>query len=423
MAIKNDNVIDFIIGMPPKNPKDEWVKGRTNTVMENSMPQCTIYPGVPSFTEGISLFQRRALFSSNEKNKNRREPTYLDLLADQGFKLNQYPGQLTAKGGLKIAFQADSFPTDSFTNEYGENFLQSLTDVASEKAASILQITGNRNVGSAFNQAANSLEKSENPVVSAMGKGLTGAKNTLNDLISAFPGGQKVLGGANLVGALVAGSRIDFPMLWKSSGFQPSYTMTVRLYNPIPASPEMTKKYIIGPIAALMLLGIPISQDGKTYSWPFIHRIEAPGIYTLDPAFISNITIIKGGDQQQISYQQRMGVVDVRIDFGSLFNSILAGTKKTGRPTLRSYLDSLATEKAGVTKFSTTGNSQAERELRSAVKISGGLPSTTKNQAPTTAETTDEEKQNPPDRVSTAIKSVADSIINQIPKGFKILVD
>jgi len=147
-----------------------------------------------------------------------------------------------------------------------------------------------------------------------------------------------------LAGRLMAGARVDFPQVWKNSGFTPSYTMTVRLYNPRPGNYTATKKYIIGPLAALLLLGLPISSDGDTYNWPFLHKIRCPGIYNLNPAFISNITVVKGGDQQQISHKQTMGIVDVRIDFGSLYNSILAeeGNRKlANRPTLNSYLKAL----------------------------------------------------------------------------------
>jgi hypothetical protein len=415
MTKLHDTTIDFIIGLPPDNLHPD-----TNVVMRNSMPLVKIYPGVPSFTEGVSLFKRRSLFTSNGKKEN--ETSYLKLLRNERFTLNQYSNQMQ-DGAILIAFQADSFPTDSFTNEYGENFLQGMTDVASEKAASLMQIMGKRNATEAVNSLVEAFKKSGAPGAEAIAKGFKTAQTGAGNFIKALPGGKAAMGGLGLVSALAAGSRIDFPMLWKSSGFQPSYTMTVRLYNPNPASQSMTNKYIVGPLAALMLLGLPISQDGKTYSWPFIHKIESPGIYDLDPAFISNITVIKGGDQQQISYQQKMGVVDVRIDFGSLFNSILAGRGGAGRPTLTSYLKGMTTEKSGVTKFSTTGSSPEEIERRRRLQISGYYPSVTKNQAPTSNPPTEEEKQDPPDRVSQAVKDIADSLINQIPRGFKILVD
>jgi hypothetical protein len=402
-------VIDFIIGLPPNNLIED-----TNTLIKNSMPLCRIYPGIPSFTEGITLFQRVSAFKSEGKNKNTL--SYLDLLKNQGFTLNQFSNQMS-QGCLLVAYQADSFPTDSFTNEYGENFLQSFTDVASEKAASLMQIMGARNVGQAVNQLKVGLERGGGTVGKGIAQGLDVAQKTAENILSSIPGASS---SANLISALAAGSRIDFPMLWKSSGFQPSYTMTIRLYNPNPGSDESTRKYIIGPLAALMLLGIPVSQDGKTYSWPFIHKIQSPGIYDLDPAFISNITVIKGGDQQQISYKQKLGIVDVRIDFGSLFNSILAGRDSSGRPTLKSYLRGMENSKSGVKKFSSTGLTKLEIESGRGALLSTLYSKLTKNKAPTVTELTNEEKQNPPNRISTTIKDAADYLSDLIPRGLKI---
>jgi len=398
--------IDYIIGLPPSNIHDY-----TNTVMENSMPICRIYPGVPSFTDGISLFTRRPLFSSNSNNsKNKGELSYLELLKREKITLNQSSSKLSGDC-LTIAFLADSFPTDSFTNEYGENIFQSFTDVASEKAASLMQIMGARSADQAISKLTASLSESKNAIVSGIGKGLDVAQNTAKGVLESLP--PSISGGVNLVSALAAGSRIDFPMLWKSSGFQPSYTMTIRLYNPRPGDPDSTRKYIIAPIAALMLLGIPISADGKTYSWPFIHKIEAPGIFNLDPAFISNITVIKGGDQQQISFKQTLGVVDVRIDFGSLFNSILAGRSSAGRPTLTSYLEAMDSSKSGVKKLSSSGLTQAERQNAYAQDVSSSEVNILKNKAPTTSEITTEERQNPTKRVSDTVKNKADEMLNR----------
>ena len=408
-----ENIIDFVLGLPPND-----IDSRTNTVIKNSMPLVKIYPGIPSFTEGLSLFTRTPAFQSqNAKSIN----GYHNLLQAHGFTLNQPEG----KDCLVAAYQADSFPTDSFTNEYGENFLQKLTDVASEGAATLSQIAGVRNVGEAVSKIQRGL-KSGGTASQFIGDMVGKGQEMTGDLIkslSSIPGGKSAQSGLKLASALAAGGRIDFPMVWKGSGFQPSYTMTIRLYNPNPGNDETTKKYIVGPIAALLLLGIPVSADGSTYSWPFIHRIWSPGIYDLDPAFISNITVIKGGDQQQISYKQKLAIVDVRIDFGSLFNSILAAPNlNKSRPTLQRYLDAMQgnnSEKSGVYKFSSTGITDSDVN-QEGTRVSGGIAVSTKNQAPTETQPTTEEKQNPPQRIASAIKSAADSLISRIPSGFKI---
>lgn len=410
--------IDFIPGLPPDLSTDGSISGKTNIVMRNSMPLVKIYPGEPSFTEGLSLFRRIGTFGKPTD----KGLSYSRLLADHGFHIQQPGGDNSQDGGyIAFAYLADSFPTDSFTNEYGENFLQKFTDVASEGAASISQMMGARDVGEATQKFIGAL-KGGGTAANLVGTGLEKGKEALTDILGTISGAVPGFGrGVNLISSLAAGSRIDFPMVWKTSGFQPSYTMTIRLYNPAPQSEASTNKYIIGPIAAIMLLGIPLSKDGHAYSWPFIHRIKSPGIFDLDPAFISNITVIKGGDQQQISYQQRLSIVDVRIDFGSLFSSMLAA-KGLGRnrPTLEKYLNTFREYKEGIRKFSTTGQTTQQIDSRQNIRVAQQQLLQQRNDAPTYTETTDAEKQNPPDRVTQSIKNIANNLIDQIPDGLKI---
>jgi hypothetical protein len=179
--------------------------------------------------------------------------------------------------------------------------------------------------------------------VGSAGKEMFGMlENMKNNLGSQSEFMQKSLSGLD---QLVAGARIDFPQIWKNSGFTPSYTATIRLYNPNPGSSEATKQYIIGPIAAILCLCVPRSSDGKTYNWPFFHRIKSPGIYGLDPGVITNVTVVKGGDQQQIAFSKRLAMVDVRMDITSLYGSMLIEEENpnpnSNRPTVMKYLRSL----------------------------------------------------------------------------------
>ena len=320
-------------GLPPDN-----IEPRTNEMIKKSMPVARFFPSVPVFQRGLDLFHISTAWKQ-----------YTQLLRD-----NQFSTPNTENDGIEIAFLADNFPTDSFTNEYGENFLQKFTNVASEGASSIAQIMGANKASDAWKTLQGSLSKSDNKMVSMFGGLMSGVGNIAgagNKALSTIPVFKQGLG---LVDKLLAGSRIDFPMVWKSSGFQPSYSLTCRLYNPFPQSEEATKKFIIGPIVAIMLMAVPRAQDSATYTWPFLHRIECPGIFNLNPGFISNVTVVKGGDQQQISFQQRLGIVDVRIDIGSLYSSMMGGVSSVSsqRPTVYDY----ATNLMGEDKVSTRVN-------------------------------------------------------------------
>jgi len=318
-----------IFGLPPaSHVSDEMII--------NSMPILEIVPCKPHFESGLTLFRI-----------DPDEQKYLKILSNHGFSTDV---------PIRVAFLADNFPTDSFTNDYGETFLQQFTNVASQGMSQLAQITGAKtglggaeNIAKAIIATGESLEGVIGTGVKAIGetgaglaRGLQGLKTQLTNSESQLA--KSFGGGAEIVDKLLGGHRIDFPQVWRNSAFSPSYTATVRLYNPNPGSEESTKRHIIGPLAVFLCLTVPTSDDGKTYNWPFFHKIKAAGIYNLDPAVITNVSVIKGGDQQQIAYTKQLSIVDVRIDFTSLYTSLLAeeGTDTfTNRPTVRSYLKAL----------------------------------------------------------------------------------
>lgn len=318
-----------VFGYPPDS-----VDPRTTIMMKKSMPVVQFFPSIPNFKKGLSLFTLADAW-----------PQYSKLLEDNKF--------ITPNGsdkGIQLAFLADNFPTDTFTNEYGENFLQKFTDVASEGAASLSQMMGATSLSEAYGKVTKALKEG-----GTAGKTIGTGMEVLGDMAGATKSALSKVGsignaagsGIDLLNRLGAGSRIDFPMVWKSSTYQPSYSFTVRLYNPFPQNKIATNKYIIGPIVAIMLLATPRAENASTFTWPFLHHIKCAGLFDLNPGYISNITIVKGGDQQQISFQHRLGVVDVRIDVGSLYSSMLAGSSsvESTRPTVLKYAQAMAEER------------------------------------------------------------------------------
>lgn len=455
--------IDFIIGAPPVGAVDlagstlkELTGNQTfnrspqQKVINNAMPIVHIQPGIPSFTKGLDLMSRTPAMSSStntitysDVSGTGKRGSYLEQLATLGFSLKQ--GTPAIPGFLSCNYLADNFPTDTFTNEYGENFLQKITNVASEGMAGISQMFGGRSATDVLNSILGQIGAGGG----VTGKGADATKQAMSKLGGVIKGAApenstigRIINNANV---LAAGGRIDFPMLWKNSTYTPSYTMTIRLYNPNPNSREVTSKYIIGPIAALLLLGLPMSVGAGAYSWPFIHRFYSPGIYDLDPGYISSITIVKGGDQQQIAWKQRMGLVDVRIDFGSVFNSILSNASSSrNRPTLKGYLNAMAEEKTdvhGLTDFADVNNEENQspasiQRTKSNPSGAGGLTNKERlhwssnrdgqraDLSPTQEKTQldiTEPDEEIPARINQDIKAIADNLIDLIPGGVRVI--
>jgi len=343
-----------IFGLPPPT------SSLSDDMIRNSMPVLEITPGEPNFSLGLSLF--RINTSTGWKK-------YVDILDNHGFTLGS-----SGKGGMsgkpiKFAFIADNFPTDTFSNEYTETFLQKFTDVASGGLSQIIQMSGRKNATGAFEHYGDTFGAAGKAMIPGKGeanegqagilsKVLTGggqmmgkAAEELRRLQNAAPG---ILGGGmRLVDKMLAGHRIDFPQIWSNSGYSPSYSVTIRLYNPNPQDRNSTLRYIAGPIAVILCLATPRTDNGASYRWPFYHKIRSKGLYELNPAVITNVTIVKGGDQQQIAFNQALTIVDVRLDFVSLHKSMLLEEGKattTDRPTVRTYLDQMTEDRGSVTR-------------------------------------------------------------------------
>jgi hypothetical protein len=185
---------------------------------------------------------------------------------------------------------------------------------------------------------------------------LGGGGAELNDWINS-KASTKGKGVSGLVGTmaagmnkLLAGSRIDFPMIWKSHSYSQTFTCTVRLYNPDPGNDKATRDYILAPLAGLMTLAMPrvTTEDAGfiTYDYPFFHKIDCPGLFHIPSGAIQSMTVVKGGDQGLVGFNQRVAIVDVRIDFVNLFSSMINSTDGSdSRPTVKSYLNNLSGKK------------------------------------------------------------------------------
>jgi len=324
-----------IIGLPPSG-----TLLANNNLKINTMPVIEIIPCYPdSGKSPINIFSLQ-----NARGDANAGP---DAKNDFDRRLSEFG--FAAPNPIRLAFQAESFPTDSFSNEYGETFLNKMADVASEGVGELMQMTNTSNAMEAAKKIGAGL-KGLGGLGETAGSMLTSKADQLQNWINKNQqaGGLKGAGagGAGLISKMLGGQRVDFPMIWKNSAFNSSYSINIKLFNPKPGSLGITEQYIIGPIAMIMLLALPQSDEsGETYKWPYFHRITCRGLFDIKAGAITNVSVSKGGDQNQIAWNRRLSQVDIRIDFVNLYSSLVAGGKEDlDRPTLRSYLETLRGE-------------------------------------------------------------------------------
>jgi hypothetical protein len=135
------------------------------------------------------------------------------------------------------------------------------------------------------------------------------------------------------------------------------------LYNPVPSNDDLQEKLIIGPLIAILSLATPISDHMNVYSWPYLHKVKCRGLFNIEPATITNISITRGADGQ-ISYRQRPSLIDVKIDFGNLHSVMINSTvpEAANRPSVLQYRNTLKEQrkilslKPGETAITTSSN-------------------------------------------------------------------
>jgi len=187
-----------IIGLPPGN------KSNLDAPMTNSMPQAMIIPCEPKLSLSEAAFTVTGAMGKFSK-----------LVSSLGYN---YPNTR----GVEVAFIADNFPADNFTNEYGDTFLEKINDIGGGGIGQLAQMTGETNslnIVKAISTATG--EASGFTGISGMvNKGADSVKTFADNLANSNSKIKQILG--TTITSALSGGRIDFPQVWKGSGFSNS---------------------------------------------------------------------------------------------------------------------------------------------------------------------------------------------------------
>ena len=338
------NTVPDIMGLPPEYAASMGTDApNMNDVIRDSFPILEIIPCEPVFAKSLEMFTLTRAF----KTKSDVGTSYIDELNKYyGYKLS---GKAMNYEALRYAIQANSFPVmESFSNEVGESIFQSVADVGSSFARDFTFMTGTKTAGHGARQLAGLVDK--------MSGGTTGSDllksgtNKMNAMVKGLSNAtgnrmspENIKTSANIAIETIAGRAIDFPQVWRSSSWAPSYNANIRLYNPYPGDERATKEFIIGPLATLLMFVVPRTYNGYNFSWPWLCKYRVPGLYDVQAGFIKDVTVIRGGDDNHFALNSIPGMVDVRITLGTLYSNILGGDPKSmtgrGNPKLHQWLD------------------------------------------------------------------------------------
>jgi len=327
-------VLKDSVGLPPSIYHEvEDNPGALQDISLSSMPLVALYPAYPktgtSITqEGLQLYD-----------------------IDEGIGRTKYNQILTSVGAreingrcLYVAVLNDTSISESFGIEFGESKFEGISNFASSTLSEIKFITG-APTGFAGMQTMGKTAREAGGILGTVGGAAVAAAGKLGEQLTKLVGAVGKAEFANIL----SGSKVDFPMIWTGASYAPSYSFTVRLYNPNPSSESAYNKFIVEPIARLLAFTMPIADSGSTFSFPVICRAVCPGLFQLDGAFISSIDVIKGGETNDFSFTQRPGSVDLKVTINDLYNTMVAHVGDSeahdvNRPTFQKYIGSLKTK-------------------------------------------------------------------------------
>jgi len=374
-----------IIGLPPSYIFEPALStGNSDSeLVRASLPVMTLYPAYPTLPDG-----ERAGLQLFSLNYEEGVKVYQQVLNSAGIILSP------EERHIHIAFQNDASITESFSSEYGESKFESIGNIAADTMSELRYMTGTKGgketleaVGDKLKQGGWVGRNITGPLMSGVGGGAVGLGESLTEW----------MGGKSGISKIVTGSKIDFPMMWKGSGYSPSYSVTIRLYNPNPKDDAWHNKFIVEPLAKIVAFTIPVSDSPSTFSFPVLCSVMCPGLFQVKAGYVSSVEIIKGGDSNNISYIQRPGMVDVRMTFNDLYNTMishgLSEIKDKFRPTFSDYVEQMRTTKAEIGEAKIEDNwsyspASSEEPISSPSRVSptansimntvmpGGLPGT-----------------------------------------------
>ena len=350
---KSKRATDLIIGLPAHyahlaTSADTPLNAARNMLV-SGVPVLAIYPAYPEYGAGSEKLKSQTGIQLLHPNFELGRTKYKELLSG----LADLKG-LDESKCIYVCFLNTGAFTETIESSYSESMIESLFSGTGQMMKEVSAITGTSNIAEMSKQFSQNITANASGVTGFLEKGLG---------LLVRGGGQVAELGKNLLNrfsaglgnAIVTGSDINFPKIWKSSDYSPTYTITVRLHNDNPANEDSHKKYIIEPLAKLLAFVIPISDSPITHRSSLMCSVVCPGLFKIKAGYISSVEIIKGGDENVISFRQRPSVVDIRVTFNDLYSTMVSSNiieselivydvADPYRPTLKSYIDNLRSQ-------------------------------------------------------------------------------
>lgn len=362
-------LLPSVIGWPGAVNGDGLPDGADmSDLIKNTMPTALITPCTQSGHLGLDIYQVSPAWGE-----------YTEYLGAYGISSK------SSNNFLTVMYQEISPMGEVYTNNFSQSMIfggmqEGLSGIAGEA----MYVTG-KNIPQnieALSKMGGAVGEMAKLVQGGLDKGTTAFGNLI--------GNQDVA--KQVAAGLLSGQKIDFPMMWRGSGFSAQYDLTIRLYCPDTDNPNHYETLIVAPLTSLLLLALPKTEDNYTYRWPFLVKLNIPGIVNLEAGYVSNLSVIKGGDVNDRAWTGRPNIIDLRLTIAPLYNVALA-TKiqpQSSQPNLLNEVNALLKKRSTIKKSDDGGydTSEAKDNTRTIPAPKDNAPGNT-NTAPINGRTPD----------------------------------
>lgn len=275
-----------------------------------------LIPAIPKFS-GISEASNSGEIFSMDYNLGAKK--YVALLKNAGVDPRFVNQSTNRRAAIDVAVLSNFSLSESFNSTYEESMLEGAANTASNMVNQI------RPLAPEIGDVAKKVGESTGKALSSM-LGMVGLDSAANAASNVATTASMVAGG----------NKVDFPQIWSSSSYSPSYKFTTLLYNPWPDDPSIGNedycynKYIVEPLAHLMGFVMPISADGISYTYPVLCGAYGGGLFNVNAGYIETLDINVGGGAADISFLQRPNIIEVDFTIRHLYSTMIGYVSDEG---------------------------------------------------------------------------------------------
>jgi len=225
---------------------------------------------------------------------------------------------------------------ESIQNDFGDSQIAGTMNGISETVQELKYLLGTSSDDPGLlSNGTSTLIDSITQIGSSLMNTLTGEKVSFDGSLGQFNAAAK---------AAVSGNKLIWPLIWKNSTFNRSYSLSFDFVSPY-GSPEAIFRYVYLPFITLLTLAMPKQYGTSGYCNPFLIRLEMPGKFTSDLAVIDNMTWRKGGNDNLFTDEGLPLAISVEISVKDLYPNMMMSESwaqlrhNTG---MHSFLDNMA---------------------------------------------------------------------------------